>query len=57
MPVDMQAKLLRVLQEKEIERIGSKEATKINIRIIRSHKPQSGQEVAAGRFRLDLYYA
>jgi DNA-binding NtrC family response regulator len=53
---DMQVKLLRVLQEKEIEPIGSKATVKINVRIIAATNRNLEREVADGRFRLDLYY-
>jgi transcriptional regulator with GAF, ATPase, and Fis domain len=56
MPVDLQVKLLRVLQEKEIEPIGSRATIKINVRIIAATNKNLEKEVAEGRFRLDLYY-
>jgi DNA-binding NtrC family response regulator len=56
MPVDLQVKLLRVLQEKEIEPIGSRTSIKINVRIIAATNRNLEKEVAEGRFRLDLYY-
>ena len=56
MPVDLQVKLLRVLQEKEIEPIGAKSAIKINVRVIAATNKNLEKEVAEGRFRLDLYY-
>jgi DNA-binding NtrC family response regulator len=56
MPVDMQVKLLRVLQEKEIQRIGSSNTIKIDVRIIAATSKNLEKEVAEGRFRLDLYY-
>ncbi len=56
MPFELQVKLLRVLQEKEIERIGSKMPTKIDIRVIAATNRNLEKEVAEGRFRLDLYY-
>jgi transcriptional regulator with PAS, ATPase and Fis domain len=56
MPVDMQVKLLRVLQEKEIEPIGGKSPLKIDVRIIAATNRNLEKEVAEGRFRLDLYY-
>jgi DNA-binding NtrC family response regulator len=56
MPLEIQAKFLRVLQEKEIERIGSKSPAKVNIRIIAATNRNLEKEVAEGRFRLDLYY-
>lgn len=56
MPVDLQVKLLRVLQEKEIGPIGSRSSIKINVRIIAATNRNLQKEVAEGRFRLDLYY-
>jgi transcriptional regulator with PAS, ATPase and Fis domain len=56
MPMDMQAKLLRVLQEKEIEPIGATASVKTNIRVIAATNRNLEQEVGQGRFRLDLYY-
>jgi two-component system, NtrC family, response regulator HydG len=56
MPSETQVKLLRVLQEKEIERIGGKETLKINVRIIAATNKVLEKEIAEGRFRMDLYY-
>ncbi|MEO7043891.1 MAG: sigma 54-interacting transcriptional regulator [Ferruginibacter sp.] len=56
MSLDMQVKLLRVLQEQEIERIGGKAPIKINVRIVAATNRNLEKEVAEGRFRLDLYY-
>ncbi|PZX93297.1 DNA-binding response regulator [Flavobacterium aquariorum] len=56
MPIDLQVKLLRVLQEKEIERLGGRFPIKIDVRIIAATNRNLEEEVAAGRFRLDLYY-
>jgi transcriptional regulator with GAF, ATPase, and Fis domain len=55
-PLEMQVKLLRVLQEKEIERIGGRQPIKVNVRIIAATNRNLEKEVAEGRFRLDLYY-
>ena len=52
----MQAKLLRVLQEKEIQRIGSSTVIKTDVRIIAATSKVLEKEVSEGRFRLDLYY-
>ncbi len=56
MPLETQSKLLRVLQEKEIERIGGRECIKIDVRIIAATNRELEKEVAEGRFRMDLYY-
>lgn len=56
LPLDAQVKLLRVLQEKEIERLGGSYTKKINVRIITATNRNLEKEVAEGRFRLDLYY-
>jgi two-component system, NtrC family, response regulator HydG len=56
MPVELQSKLLRVLQEREIERIGGKDTIKIDARIIAATNKELEREVAEGRFRIDLYY-
>ena len=56
MPVAMQAKLLRVLQEKEIQRVGSSINIKADVRIIAATSKNLEKEIAAGNFRLDLYY-
>lgn len=56
LPLEAQAKLLRALQEKEIERIGGRSVIKVNVRIIAATNKNLEEEVAAGRFRSDLYY-
>ncbi|WP_342332795.1 sigma 54-interacting response regulator [Pedobacter sp. FW305-3-2-15-E-R2A2] len=56
LPLEAQVKLLRVLQEKEIERLGANQTKKINVRIITATNRNLEKEVAEGRFRLDLYY-
>lgn len=55
-PLDLQVKLLRVLQESEIEKVGSAATQKIDIRIIASTKKNLRQMVNEGKFREDLYY-
>ena len=56
LPIDMQPKLLRVLQEGEFYRIGSAKLTKVNVRIIAASNRVLEQEVNRGNFRPDLYY-
>jgi len=56
LPLDAQVKLLRVLQEKEIERVGGDSTIKVDVRIVAATNRNLEQEVAEGRFRLDLYY-
>jgi len=56
LPMESQVKLLRVLQEKEIERIGGNQRKKVDVRIIAATNRNMEKEVAEGRFRLDLYY-
>jgi transcriptional regulator with GAF, ATPase, and Fis domain len=55
-PLDMQGKLLRVLQEKRYERVGEDRTRTANVRIVAATNRDLKQEVAAGRFREDLYY-
>ncbi|MDP9079623.1 MAG: sigma-54 dependent transcriptional regulator [Bacteroidota bacterium] len=55
LPLDLQVKLLRVLQEKEIEQIGGR-TKKVDVRIVAATNRNLEQEIAAGKFRLDLYY-
>lgn len=56
LPLESQVKLLRVLQEKEIERLGGDDTMKVDVRIIAATNRNLEKEVAEGRFRLDLYY-
>jgi two-component system response regulator FlrC len=56
MPMPLQAKLLRVLQEREVERVGGHKAIPLDIRIIATSNRDMGEVVARGNFREDLYY-
>ena len=56
MTPDMQVKLLRVLQEREIDRIGGTGSIKVDVRIIAATNKNLEKEIGEGRFRLDLYY-
>ncbi|HYM34269.1 MAG TPA: sigma-54 dependent transcriptional regulator [Steroidobacteraceae bacterium] len=56
MPLALQAKLLRVLQEREVERLGARGAVALNVRVLATTNRQLRSEVAAGHFREDLYY-
>lgn len=55
-PYELQVKLLRVLEEGEIERVGGTETIKVNVRVIASTKKDLKAMVAEGKFREDLYY-
>ena len=55
-PLAMQAKLLRVLQEQEVERVGETRTRKISVRIVAATNRDLKKEVEAGRFRQDLFY-
>jgi two-component system response regulator FlrC len=56
MALGLQAKLLRVLQEREVERIGGRRSIALNVRVIATTNRRLREEVAAGRFREDLYF-
>ncbi|MFV5213321.1 sigma-54-dependent transcriptional regulator [Azonexus caeni] len=56
MPLGLQAKLLRVLQEREVERVGGKKPVALNIRIVATSNRDMAEAVARGVFREDLYY-
>ena len=56
LPLDVQSKLLRFLQEKEIERLGSNEMIRVDVRIIAATNRNLENEVAHHKFRMDLYY-
>lgn len=56
MDTSLQAKLLRVLQEKEVERLGARKTIQLNVRVIATTNRNLKQEVESGRFREDLFY-
>ncbi len=56
MDLGLQAKLLRVLQEREVERLGGRRTIALNVRVLATTNRNLHEEVAAGRFREDLYY-
>ena len=56
MPIELQAKLLRVLQDREIQRLGSSETIKVDVRVIAASNINLVERVRQGRFREDLYY-
>ena len=55
-PLAMQAKLLRVLQEQELERVGDTSTRKVNVRVIAASNRDLKKEVDQGRFRQDFFY-
>src|SRR5690348_4502565 len=56
MPLGLQAKLLRVLQEREVERLGGRTSIALDVRVLATTNRRLREEVSAGRFREDLYY-
>jgi DNA-binding NtrC family response regulator len=56
MPFDLQAKLLRVIQERELQRLGSSETIRLDVRIIAASNADLIERVRQGKFREDLYY-
>ncbi len=56
LPMEVQAKLLRVIQERELERLGGKQTIKVDVRLIAATNRNLEEEVKAGRFRADLYF-
>ena len=55
-PIELQSKLLRVLQEGTFERIGSPKTIKVDVRVIAATNKNLEQEISGGRFRMDLFY-
>lgn len=56
LPLDMQVKLLRALQEGEVDPVGAKRPVKVNVRIVSATNRDLAEQVAAGNFREDLFY-
>ena len=56
LPMDLQTKLLRVLQEREVQRLGTSEIIKLDIRVVAATNCDLARRIEEGRFREDLFY-
>jgi len=56
LPLELQAKLLRVLQERELQRLGSSETIKVDVRVVAATNVDLPEKIRQGKFREDLYY-